>query len=116
MPAPTSPQMRQRLLDLHHAGQTPTQIARQLSLPDRTVRRLVALACQPDAPDGLAPLPNRGRPPDPGLVPLRQSCLQLRRENPGWGAGRIRLEMQTRHPGQQVPPRAPCSAGFARPA
>jgi hypothetical protein len=117
MPAPTPPGLRQRLLELHRAGLPPMEIARELSLPDRTVRRLVARARQPDAKDDLPPLPGRpGRPLDPIRLPLRLSCLQLRRENPGWGAGRIRLELQDLYPGQQVPPRAHFSTGCARPA
>jgi len=117
MPPPTPPALRQRLLELHRAGQTAPQITRQLSLPDRTVRRLLAQARLPDAPDGLPPLPNRGgRPLAAERLPLRLSCLQLRRDNPGWGAGRIYVELRQRHSGQQVPPRAPCNAGCVRPA
>jgi hypothetical protein len=117
MPAPTPPALRQRLLELHRAGLPAAEIARQLSLPGRTARRLLARAGQPGAPDGLPPLPGRGgRPLGPARLPLRQSCLRLRRDNPGWGAGRIRLEMQALHPGQQAPPRAPSSAGCAGPA
>ena len=114
MPAPTAPALRLRLLELLHAGQDPPQIAHQLSLPERTVRRLVALARQADAPQDLSPLPNLGRPLAAERQPLRQSCLRLRRDNPGYGAGRIHLGMRKLHPGQPVPPRAPSSAGCAR--
>ena len=113
MPAATPPAARQRLLELLNAGQAPPQIARQLSLPERTVRRLAALARQPDAPQDLCALPNLGRPLAPDRLPLLQPCLQLRRDNPGWGAGRIHLELQLLCPGQSVPPRALCSAGCA---
>jgi hypothetical protein len=43
MPAATTPAWRQRLLELHRAGLDPPPSARPLSLPPRTVRRLVAL-------------------------------------------------------------------------
>ena len=117
MPAATTPALRQRLLELHRAGLDPPHIARELSLPPRTVRRLVALARQPNAPPDLSPLPNRGgRTVAPMRLPLLDSCLELRRDNPGWGAGRIRLELRRLYPGQGVPPRAPCNAGCVRPA
>jgi hypothetical protein len=114
MPAPTSVQLRQRLLELHHTGHTPDQIAQQLSLPPRTVRRLVALARQLDAPPDLCPLPNHGRPLATPRLPLLQLCLQMRRDNPGWGAGRLCLEMKKQGLGPTVPPRALCSAGCVR--
>jgi hypothetical protein len=115
MPAPTSPDLRRRLLEMLQAGLSPPQIAEQLSLPGRTVRCLVARARQPEASDGLQPSPNHGRPLHPDRSPLRLCCLQLRRDNPGWGAGRIRLEMQSLHKDRPAPPRALSSAGCARP-
>jgi hypothetical protein len=115
MPAPTSLELRQRLLELHNTGHTPAQIAQQLSLPSRTVRRLVALAGQPGAPQDLAPLPNCGRPLATPRLPLQQQCLQMRRDNPGWGAGRIFLEMKKQARGTAVPPRALSSAGCVKP-
>ena len=115
MPAATAPALRQRLLELHRAGLDPPQIARQLSLPPRTVRRLVVLARQPNSAADLSPLPNRGgRLLAPTRLPLLHSCLELRRDNPGWGAGRIHLELRRLYPGQRVPPRAPCNAGCVR--
>jgi hypothetical protein len=116
MPAATTLPLRQQIFDLCRAGESPSHVARLLALPERTVRRLAArwLAAPPAS---LAPLPARGgRPLAAHPPPLLRCCLDLRRDNPGWGAGRIRLEMLAMHKCARVPPRAPCSAGSKAPA
>jgi hypothetical protein len=116
MPAPTPLPLRQQLYELHRAGLSVPQIAQQLGLPQRTARHLLA-TWRARGPADLGPLPPAGgRALPPARLALRGCCLDLRREQPGWGAGRIRLELQKLHPAAQVPPRAPCSAGCAGPA
>jgi hypothetical protein len=118
MPTPLPLPVRQRIFSLHHTGLCAADVARQLSLPPRTVSRLVARF---DAAAGdrhadvevdLAPSPGRGGCPlSQARSSLRQACLDLRRANPGWGAGRIELELSQTIPKSMVPPRARCSAG-----
>ena len=115
MPAATPLPLRQQVFELCCAGQPATHAARLLSLPERTVRRLAARWLDAAAAD-LAPGSPPGRPLAAERHPLLGCCLDLRRGNPGWGAGRIRVEMQALHPGASVPPRAPCSAGSRTPA
>jgi transposase len=115
MPAPTSTPLRQRLYQLHQSGQSTTQIAQVLDLSPRTVRHLLASWRQQLDPPDLSPRPHgRGRPLRAARLPLRQACLQLRRDHRGWGAGRIRLQLLQLYPKQSVPPRALCSAGCIR--
>jgi hypothetical protein len=111
MPAATPQPLRQQIFDLHHSGLAPPQIASALQLPARTVRHLLA-NWQQMSPLDLSPLPHGGgRPLAEDRSSLHDSCLRLRRDHPGWGAGRIRLELLDLHPTAAVPPRAPCSAG-----
>jgi transposase len=115
MPAATAAHLRQRIFELSQAGHDASRIAGQLSVSPRTVRHLLARWRNAAAP-GLAPGQPPGRPLHPDRHPLLRCCLRLRRDNPGWGAGRIRVEMRAMHPGASVPPRAPCSAGSKMPA
>jgi len=98
MPAATPLSLRQRVFELHQAGLAAPAIAGRLSLPPRTARHLLARWRRaPEA--GLAPGPGRGgRPAAPGLAPAREDCLRLRRERPGWGAGRLRQELLKSYP------------------
>jgi hypothetical protein len=112
MPAATPQSLRQQIFELTRAGNHPSHVARSLSLPERTVRRLAARWRAAPAGASLAPLPaSGGRPLAAHPPPLLRCCLDLRRDNPGWGAGRIRVEMRAMHPAADVPPRALCSAG-----
>jgi hypothetical protein len=116
MPAATPLPMRQRVFDLAKGGHDASHVAGLLSLPQRTARRLAARCRGACSAAGLAPRSPPGRPLAAARAPLSESCLRLRRENPGWGAGRIRVEMLALHPGACAPPRAPCSAGSKTPA
>jgi hypothetical protein len=115
MPAATPLSVRQQIFDLTGRGLGAAEAARLLALPARTVRRLAARFRLPDAAEDLAPYapPGRGLA---GRLGLLGCCLALRRDNPGWGAGRIRLEMLKLHPALDVPPRAPSRAGCAKAA
>jgi hypothetical protein len=115
MPVPTPLPLRQTLFQLHQAGWVAEQIAPQLNLAPRTVRLLLATWRQQAPPLDLAPRPHGGgRPLQADRLSLQQASLQLRRDHPGWGAGRIRLELLQLYPGQPVPPRARCNAGCVR--
>jgi hypothetical protein len=117
MPAPLPLPVREQIAGLHRDGLSAPAIALQLSLQPRTVRRLLASWRQAPDPLHCSARPHGGgRPLHPDRLPLRQSCLQLRRDHPGWGAGRICLELRQRHPDRPAPPRARCNAGCTRPA
>jgi hypothetical protein len=107
MPKALSLSLRQQLFALHQAGLGAPQIAQQLSLSARTVRHLLRrwrLAPEPQAVD-LKPLfQHSGRLLDPSRQAVYQSCLQLRTLHPGWGAGRIRLELLGLYSRFAVPP------------
>jgi len=114
MPAATASSVRQQVLALTERGLEAAQIARQLALPARTARRLAARFRLEGAAEDLAPSAPPGRPLA-GRMDLLDRCLALRRANPGWGAGRIRLEMLGLHPRASAPPRAPSRAGSTWP-
>jgi hypothetical protein len=117
VPAPLPLPLRQRIYELGNAALDASRIARLVSVPGRTVRRLLAAWRDGPQPPDLAPLaPAGGRRLAEDRQPVLESCLRLRRENPAWGAGRLWVELRRGHPPQAVPPRAPCSAGCARPA
>ena len=117
MPAPLSLSVRQRIFDLAKDGSDASQVSRLLSLPGRSVRRLLAGWRGAALPVNLAPnSPSGGRQLAASRQGVLASCLRLRRDHPGWGAGRLRVELQRLHPPQTVPPRAPCNVGCARPA
>jgi hypothetical protein len=115
MPAATPMPVRQQIFEFTQQGLDAAEVARRLALPARTVRRLAARCRLPHSGEDLAPCAPPGRPLA-NRLDLLQSCLALRRDNPGWGAGRIRLEMLRLHPTLDVPPRAPSRAGCARAA
>jgi hypothetical protein len=103
MPAATPLPLRLKVAALRRAGAAPAAIAARLALPPRTVRHL--LACWRHDPEaGLAPRPRRGRPLAPGRPAQRQEALELRRLRPGWGAGRLRVELLKSHPPGAVAP------------
>jgi hypothetical protein len=104
MPRATSPPLRQRLFDLHQEGLAIKDIAQQLALPQRTIRCLLAQWRHlPDCHD-LKPLTDHcGRKVSQERLPVQQAALQLRRDHPGWGGGRIRLELLDLYPSRLVP-------------
>jgi hypothetical protein len=107
MPAPLPLPLREQIAQLHRdqADLSAEQIAQQLSLRPRTVRQLLATWRQtPESLDCSARPHGGGRPLAADRLPLRDSCLRLRRDHLGWGAGRIRLELAQLHPDQPAPP------------
>lgn len=94
MPRPLPLPLRQRVAQLLRQGLTPDDIAPQLHISPRSVRRLrrrlrqrpADLALQPDYHQG-------GRRRSADSERLRQRAAELRREHPTWGAGRIRSRM-----------------------
>jgi hypothetical protein len=104
MPRPLPLALRQHILDAAHQGLSPAAIALRLRLSQRTVRHLLhSWRQQPEVPS-LAPDYSRcGRPCSLAWQSLRQDCLGLRRQHPGWGAQRLRLTLRALYPNVPLP-------------
>ena len=95
MPSPLSLPLRQQILARFQLGRLPADIAAELRLPPRTVRRL----CQQFRERGPAALatcyhPPPSSPPGPALL----QALQLHELHPRWGAAYILVELRRQQP------------------
>jgi hypothetical protein len=84
---------RQDIIDRHVRGQALTEIAAELKIPYVTVRSIWR-AFRDQGADGLVVgyhACGGSTPAYPDAV-LRRAC-RIKREHPGWGAGRIRVEL-----------------------
>ena len=98
MPRAVAPAVRQAIWNRSRSGQSTAVIAQDLQLPPTTVRHLVR-QFKERGPDALIPAyRNCGARRTPAAEQLRQATIDLRRQHPQWGAGRIRVELaaQTR--------------------
>jgi transposase len=96
MPRATDFSMRLVLDRMLRLGATAAEIARQLDLPLSTVRGLIARARQAAAdqsPEALLPRYHACGPRPLAPPPALQTTVELRRQHPRWGAGRIRVEL-----------------------
>lgn len=95
MPAPLSPQVRRQIFTRWTQGRTPADIAFELHLTPRTVRRL----CQRFRDHGRPSLdPSYHRPrPSPRTATVQQALL-LREQHPTWGAAYVLLNLRQRQP------------------
>jgi Helix-turn-helix domain len=94
---------RQDLIERHLRGQPLPQIAAELGIPFDTVRDLWR-AFRDGGADGLVVgyhACGGSTPAYPEAV-LRRAC-RLKREHPGWGGGRIRVELLESLPPDDVP-------------
>jgi transposase len=101
MPRPTPLPLRDAVLRRYRKGQSVRQIAEELDLPERTVRRLVErIRRRGDGgiiPDYRHPAP----PPDAARSAVHGAALDLRRAHPKWGAEYLRINL--RRMGHHVP-------------
>jgi hypothetical protein len=104
MPAALSAELRRAVFRLADAGQPPASIARPLGLARSTPARLLARRGQRGVA-ALAPRYAACGQAQRAERPWHAPALRLRAENPGWGAGRILLELPRALPGV-TPPRA----------
>ena len=107
MPRPTELASRLTIARMARLGATAPEIARQLELPVSTVRDLIRRAAQAESSDRpVADLNPRydacGRHAGPAS-PLLEAVLALRRQHPGWGAVRIRIELAGMDVGAEIP-------------
>src|SRR4051794_1368480 len=85
MPRATPFAVRQAIRRRFDRGEAPALIAADLGLPARTVRGLLRSG-KVDAPADYSGC----GPPTTVAGPLRRAILELRAENPGWGAPFLR--------------------------
>jgi hypothetical protein len=94
MPRAIPVPVRQHILRRHHLGQPPQDIAAALSLSVSTVRHLLRRLPPQATGEQLLPAWHRcGRRRAHSQQPLADLTIQLRREHPRWGAGRIRIAL-----------------------
>lgn len=117
MPRPVSDALRNALWQRSGAGESTPQLAASLALPLRTAQHLLATFRRHGGPQ-----PPRyascGRWLAPQRLPAQQLALDLRRQHPDWGAGRIQTEFQRRHlpaPARRTIRRWLADAGLAPP-
>ena|GEM_PF-1449957 len=94
MPRPLSVPLRQEIVRRRQQGLPLTQIAADLAIPYGTVRNIWRLYRRHDR-EGLAPdYRSCGRPVPPPIQKLLRTACDLKREDPVWGAGLIRLQLR----------------------
>jgi len=96
MPRATDFSTRMLLDRMVRLGATVAEIARQLDLPLSTVRGLVPRARQAAAdqsPGALQPRYHACGPRPLSPPAALETTVELRRQHPRWGAGRIRVEL-----------------------
>src|SRR5438552_6837108 len=95
--------IRRALFQRWQQGQSAAAIAQALSLPPRTVRRLLRRFERRGAA-GVPPSYDRCGPKAAATsAELVQAALALRREHPTWGAGLIRVLLRRGHAGRPLP-------------
>src|SRR3954451_10711716 len=103
VPAAIPASLRQQIWDRHLQQQSAPAIAAALQLPPRFVRHLLRLFRT-----HALPTPPRfdlcGRRISPHFSALRQHVLDLRRQHPAWGAGRILAQLSADNASGQEPP------------
>lgn len=96
MPKPTAVSLREAIWKRSQQGIPNAQIARELDLPARTVRKLVAEFRS--HPQKVRPSYERcGRPRSASMDTLQSQAVALRQQHPHWGAGLIRALLQEQH-------------------
>jgi hypothetical protein len=95
MPAPLDVHIRRQIFTRLHQGRTPSDIAFELHLTPRTVRRL----CHRFREHGKASLaPSYHHRTPPALTGTVKQAMLLREQHPTWGAAYILLNLRQRHP------------------
>jgi hypothetical protein len=95
MPAPLARNLRQQIFMRFQQGRQPADIAFELQLPSRTVRRF----CQRfNALGKMAIEPSYHRPAPAVLSATMKEALLLHEQHPTWGAAYVLLELQNRYP------------------
>ena len=106
MPRATDLSLRLALDRMARLGATASEIARQLDLPLSTVRGLTRRALQAGAdhtPAALQPRYHACGPRPLAAPPALETTLELRRQHPRWGAGRIRVELMRMNLRHELP-------------
>ena len=102
MPRAVPLPLRQVIWARAQRGATAAAIATAVGLPARTVRDLLH-RWRTRADGQLAPAYRRAGRPAPHHPAIVAAVVQLRRDHPTWGAGRIRVQVQRQHPAWTLP-------------
>lgn len=94
MPRALPPAVRQVISNRVRQGQSPAEIAKVMDLHERTIRRIMK-QFEEHGKNALQPRYNScGVSQGDEYVALRDQVLNLRRQHPLWGAGRLLLELE----------------------
>ena len=103
MPRPIAPALRRAAWNRAQCGQSVSSIAQELQLVPRSVRRILQQIRSRGEAALTASYIVCGRQRAGRYGPLRRRVRQLRAQHPRWGAGRIRLELNTSLPVVELP-------------
>ena len=98
MPRALAPAVRRAILNRARHQQSPGEIAQELKLEERTVRRIVTGLQERGESALQASYAACGVSRTVEFAQLRQVILELRQQHPLWGAGRLLLELELSHP------------------
>lgn len=94
MPRALPPAIRRAILKRSHHNQSPSEIAQELGLQERTVRRIVTGFQEQGEAALHASYEGCGLARTAEFAGLREQLLELREQHPLWGAGRLLLELE----------------------
>lgn len=104
MPRALAPAIRRAILNRARHHQSPGEIAQEMELEERTVRRIVTGFQEQGETALQAAYGACGVSRTVEFAQLRQQILELRQQHPLWGAGRLLLELELSQPNAVVLP------------
>jgi hypothetical protein len=114
MPQPIPRAMRERIVARRERGESVSQVVQAEGVSGRSVRR-INRAWQLQGPCGLLTRYRASAPRAVTFSPrLYRRAVAMKRQHPTWGAGLIRVELQTKSPNQPVPAERTLQAWFGR--
>jgi hypothetical protein len=93
MPRALAPAVRLAICRRQRVGQSVSQIAGELAVPERTVRHVLQQFRLRGEESLRASYVSCGRSSSATMKAIRQRVRKLREQHPRWGAGRLRIEL-----------------------